>query len=148
VAGLLYRIVQSINANYGLIVAWGYIAIFLMALSLLFIFPQLTLLLFFLALASLSLTITLGWVIDAMARGLARRGLAAGRCPRCATALEKPLQPGEGYLCPECHSEFRVGGAERSSAERARYVESATPANEDFAASGPLEPPPRGPING
>lgn len=120
---MLYRIAQAVNSSYGLAVAWAYIFMFAFALCLLFVFPQITLLLFFFGLASLGVTITLGWGIDAIARALARHALRMGRCPRCDTSSERPIEPGQSWLCPNCHSEFQVGGGELDERERARYVE-------------------------
>jgi ribosomal protein L37AE/L43A len=122
---MLYRLAHAVNASYGLAVAWAYILTFVLAFCLLFIFPQITLLLFFLGLASLGLTITLGWAIDATTRALARRSLHMGRCPRCGSASERRLEPGQVWLCENCHSEFQAGGGEIDERERGHYVETA-----------------------
>ncbi len=120
---MLYRIAQAVNASYGLTVAWGYIGMFTIACMLLFVFPQITLLLLFLGLASLALTITGGWLVDAATRALARNALHANRCPRCGTPSRDLIETGAAWLCDQCGSEFKVGGGEVSRRERARFVE-------------------------
>ena len=132
-ARVLYRLAHAVNASYGLVIAWGYILLFALALSLLFVFPQMSLLLFFLGLASLAVTITLGWLIDGITRAMARRALSAGRCPRCRETLPAMLEPDEACLCGSCHSQFQAGGAELDERERARYVD--TPPDEAVSGS-------------
>ena len=120
---MLYRLAQALNASYGLAVAWGYIGMFAVACMLLFVFPQITLLLLFLGLASLGLTITCGWLIDSITRAIARRALHADRCPRCSTPSAEHIRNDEAWICDHCGSEFKIGGGEMNERERARYIE-------------------------
>jgi ribosomal protein L37AE/L43A len=120
---VLYRIIQAINSSYGLAVAWAYIAAFVASLALLFIFPQVTLLLFFLGLASLGLTIGLGAAIDAFTRSLARRSVDRGSCPRCNNAANFRPHRDETWICDDCGSEFKGDGEEVSARERSHFVE-------------------------
>lgn len=119
---MIYRLAHAVNASYGLAVAWAYIGAFLLALGLLFIFPQVTLLLFFLALGSLGLTIGLGAAIDWLTRILARRGLARGRCPRCGDVIAGGPVAAE-WRCPLCSSHFAIDGAEIDLKEQQHFVE-------------------------
>jgi len=120
---MLYRVAHAVNASYAFTIAWLYIAAFLLAFSLLFIFPQVTLLLLFLGLASLGLTITFGWAIDAATRHVARRAIGAGRCPRCGRASASGAEATETWTCSHCQSQFHSGGAEVDQRERAHWVE-------------------------
>jgi ribosomal protein L37AE/L43A len=120
---MLYRVAHAVNASYAVTIAGLYIAAFVVAFSLLFIFPQVTLLLLFLGLASLGLTITLGWAIDAATRRVAKRAIDAGRCPRCGRASVSGVEASEPWTCSHCHSQFHRGGVEVDERERAHWVE-------------------------
>lgn len=119
---MLYRIAQAVNSSYGLAVAWTYIGAFLLAFCMLFIFPQVTLLLLFLGLASLALTISLGWAIDATTRALARRSLRRDTCPRCGSNSLAHIALDHEWTCEHCHSQFQIGGREIDEQEQARFV--------------------------
>lgn len=121
--GMLYRLAQAVNASYGLAVAWGYLGMFAIACMLLFVFPQVTLLLLFLGLASLALTIAGGWLVDVITRAIARHSLKADVCPRCANASGRHIDSDRPWICEHCHSEFKVGGGEITERERKRFVE-------------------------
>ncbi len=118
---MLYRILHAINSSYALAVAWLYIGAFVVALSLLFIFPQVTLLLFFVGLASLGFVILIGWTIDGVARGMARQALHAGRCPRCGQSSQTHKHP-DAWTCEHCHAEFQPDGSEIDARDRERWV--------------------------
>ncbi len=120
---VLYRVLQTINASYGLAVAWMYIAAFVASLSMLFVFPQITLLAFFLGLASLGLTIGLGAVIDGITRRMARRTLTKGRCPRCSQAGGLLPIHADDSVCDHCGSEFKIDGTEITSRERSHFID-------------------------
>lgn len=119
---MLYRIAHAINAWYALAVAWVYIGAFALALGLLFVFPQVTLLMFFLGLASLGFAVMLGWIIDSVARGMARRAVNAGRCPRCSRGGQSAKEPDTSWTCEHCAAEFALDGAEIDPRDRERWV--------------------------
>jgi hypothetical protein len=135
---MLYRMVHAVNASYSLAVAWMYIAGFAAALGLLFIFPQVTLLLFFLGLASLALTISLGWGIDFWARRLALQALHHGRCPRCHRGSQQRIEHEQPWTCEHCHSEFRASGDEVDQVDRARYHDEAELDDDDERLLQPI----------
>ena len=124
---VLYRFVSAVNAVYGLAVAWVYIAAFLAALGMVFIFPPGTLLVFFIGLASLGLAVAMGYVIDALTRWMARRALARSRCPRCGDSLQAPrfnaADDFQTCVCSLCSSNFAGDGSETTARERPHFIE-------------------------
>jgi hypothetical protein len=121
---LLYRIIHAVNASYVLAVASLYIGAAALALCLLFIFPQVALLLLFMGLASLGFSVMIGWMIDGATRAIARRALASGRCPCCQAAGQPALQADAVWICRACMTEFEPGGGQIDPRDRARWVES------------------------
>jgi hypothetical protein len=120
---VLYRIAAAVNATYGLAVAWTYIAAFVLALGMIFIFPPGTLLVFFIGLASLGLAVALGKVIDAITRSMARRSMASGRCPRCRDVLALISHGDESpAICALCGSAFTSDGGETIASEQPHFV--------------------------
>jgi hypothetical protein len=119
---VLYRFVHAVNASYALAVAWIYIGAFALALSLLFIFPQVTLLMFFVGLATLGLAVMLSWAIDIATRGLARRALSSGRCPRCSSGGQSPKQADRAWTCEHCRAEFTVECGQIDARDRERII--------------------------
>lgn len=118
---MLYRVVHAVNASYALTVAWLYIACFAMALLLLFVFPQVTLLLFFLGLASLGITVLMGWALNAITCSLARQALSQGRCPRCLKGSQRRIEHDQPFVCDYCGAEFLIGGGEVDQVDRRRF---------------------------
>jgi hypothetical protein len=119
---MLYRLAHAFNVWYPLTVAWVYIGAFALGLCLLFIFPQVTLLLLFCGLATLGFAVMLGWMIDGLARGLARHALVAGRCPRCAASGHFRSDPQSPWICAACGIEFAPDGAQVDPRDRQRWV--------------------------
>src|SRR5262245_46169500 len=119
---MLYRIAHALNTWYALAVAWTYIGAFALGLSLLFVFPQVTLLLLFCRLASLGFAVMIGWMIDGLASGLAKRALAAGRCPHCGAVAPVDGVQAAGWTCEHCATEFAADGRQIDPRERERWV--------------------------
>ena len=117
--------ISAVNAVYGLAVAWVYIAAFVLALGMVFIFPPGTLLVFFIGLASLGLAVALGKLIDAITRGMARRSMASGRCPRCRDLLTHAGERGDErpVVCALCGSAFLDDGGETIASEQSHFID-------------------------
>lgn len=125
---VLYRIVHFINAWFAIAMLWVFIAALLLALSMMFILPPITILLLFLGLIGLGLAVVVARLLRFAQHALARYALAGGVCPRCAaggqqrfTPQEAPSDPAAPWRCEACGSEFLLSGAEAESSDnRAR----------------------------
>ena len=105
---IAYRLLRVIRDYFPFAVFWVYIAAFFVAFPMIFIFPQITMLLFGLGLASLPFSI-IGWkCITGVTDGIARRRLEDGSCPRCSAEV---LGTDEGWECGRCRDEYDGSGA-------------------------------------
>ncbi|MCI0363043.1 MAG: hypothetical protein L0Y44_00565 [Phycisphaerales bacterium] len=111
---MLYRFLRSINAWFGLAVLWVCLAAFLLALPLMFIFPQGTLLLLFVGLFGLGLAVIGFKVLRYFEHALARRSLARGSCPRCGQH-DSTIPSDEPWRCAACGTSYEVSGNEVTS---------------------------------
>jgi ribosomal protein L37AE/L43A len=116
---VLYRLFRSINAAYPMAVLWSYIAAFFLALALMFVFPQGTLLLLFLGLAGLGAVILTSKTLNGVQHLLARHALGRGVCPNCRTPRPSVPQQAD-WRCPRCHITFTSSGWERETASVSR----------------------------
>jgi DNA-directed RNA polymerase subunit RPC12/RpoP len=108
---MLYRVVHFVNTWYGMAVVWAYVLAFLVGFSFLFIFPQITLLLLFLGLASLAVVLLGAKALTALEGSLRRRMLAAGVCPECQHKLQPATMDQAIMRCVSCGAEFSGTGA-------------------------------------
>jgi len=115
-----YRIVRAVNRVYSLAVLWLYIAAFVVAVALMFMYPIGTIALVWAGLVGIVLVLVAGKLLALLQRAVARRALARGRCPNCTAALdgEAPTDP-ELRRCDACGSVFLPTGAEESEPSRA-----------------------------
>jgi ribosomal protein L37AE/L43A len=108
---VLYQIVRSLNEWYPLAVLWMYIGALLLALAMMFIFPQGTILLMFLGLAGLAFVAVgwrlLQWTMHALARGILTRGL----CPNCKKSASAH-DPSSDWTCVHCGATFSPRGVQ------------------------------------
>ena len=109
---MLYRFLRFINQWYAIAVLWVFIAAFLMALGFMFIFPQVTLGLFFIGLGALGVAVVTSGVFHALQRALARRQIATGRCPRCRATLASIPHPQASVQCLSCKLLYTLTGSE------------------------------------
>ena len=106
---LFNRIMRITRREFPLVVFWLYLGTFVVAFPFVFIFPQVTLLLFGLALASLPFAIITARILTAVQEWTDRRQLRAGRCPMCGLAnLEGDRE--DGWTCGACATAFRASG--------------------------------------
>jgi len=107
---LHYRFVRSINRAYPIMVLGLYIAAFILAASMMFIFPPGTLLLFWLGLVGLVFVVLLAKLLGLLERFVARSLLATGRCPDCDGPAPRPLSAAIGWRCESCGFVFQTTG--------------------------------------
>jgi ribosomal protein L37AE/L43A len=109
---MLYRILRAINHIYPVAVLWMYIGAFLLAMSLMFIFPPGTLILLWMGLVSLVGVVIVAKVLVGAQRAVARHVLSAGVCPYCGERSARVRDPAEEWRCEACGTSFLPGGAE------------------------------------
>lgn len=110
---MLYRILRFVNEWYAVVVLWVFIGAFALALSFMFVFPQVTLGLFFVGLLTLGVAVVASGILQSILRLLARRTLSAGRCPRCGSRGLEPISHGQAAVqCPNCQAMFTPSGGE------------------------------------
>lgn len=110
---MLYRIFHWINRWYALSLLWLFIGTFALAAAMMFIFPQITLLLLFLGLAGLGLAVVGSRILHAIEHRLARRSLHMGICPRCGGAGQASASSeNDDWRCEYCGCAYAPSGAE------------------------------------
>ena len=109
---MFYRILRFVNEWFAIVVLWLFIGAFLLALSFVFLFPQVTLALFFLGLAALGVAVVASGFLRWMQRRLARRTMSAGVCPRCRASLRETAEPGFMVQCTGCATLYAQDGTE------------------------------------
>jgi hypothetical protein len=115
-----YRIIRAVNRAYSLAVLWLYIAAFIVAVVLMFMYPIGTIALVWAGLVGIVLVLLAGKSLAVLQRAVARRALARGRCPGCAATLEGE-SPSDSDLrrCDACGSVFLSTGAEETESSEA-----------------------------
>ena len=108
----LYRTLRSFNQGYMLTVMWLLITAMVIALFFMFVHPFATILLLWLGLIVLGLAYLAGKLSILMQRRMARRNLAAGRCPACEGELAEAAGGEAQWSCPACDLDFLPTGAE------------------------------------
>lgn len=119
---MLYRALRWINQRYALTVFWLFLALFLLACSLIFIFPLGPILLVFLGLGGLGAAVVVGRSLRSVEAALARRALRRGVCPHCGDAGHGQNE-GEAWHCPRCGLKLDSKGRELQEAEAAAAAE-------------------------
>jgi hypothetical protein len=109
---VFYRILRFVNKWYAIVVLWIFLAAFVLGVSFMFVFPQITLGLFFLGLATLGVAVVASGFLQSVQRMLARRRLSAGICPRCGSRIQLITHAEATVQCPDCRSMFTVTGME------------------------------------
>jgi len=87
----IYRIVRSVNRAYAFAVLWCYIAAFVVAFALMFVFPPGTLLLVFLGVFGLVAAVGGAQILGGIEHLLARRLIRQERCPACG--MHRTFEP-------------------------------------------------------
>ena len=106
---LMHRILRRVRNDFPLVAFWIYVAAFGTAFPFVFLFPQVTMLLFALCLASLPFAIITARVLVALHEWSCRHLLRSGRCPGCggedlADAVDAV------HFCGDCGDRYRVNG--------------------------------------
>jgi ribosomal protein L37AE/L43A len=109
---LAYKITRTVNRAYPLVIFWLYVAAFLAALPLMFIFPPGTLMLLWMSLLGLIFFVALGKLLRVVQRSLARRALSDRTCPRCGERFSDPRDQSHDWRCESCGATFEPSGAE------------------------------------
>jgi hypothetical protein len=109
---VIYRILRAINEAYALTVLWLYITVFIVAFSLMFVFPPGTLLLLFVSVFGLGLLVVLGKVLGWIQFSIARHAVQRGICPRCEGPRDDDLEEGVCWRCARCHTGYLSSGRE------------------------------------
>ena len=109
---MLYRILRSVNSVYAYCVLALYIGAFFVGFAMLFVFPQITLLLLFLGLGGLGVFTLMSMVLRALERKLAHRALVSGSCPLCLQSAESLQAPEAHFRCMSCGAVYTAGGEE------------------------------------
>ena len=112
---MLYRILRANNSGYALCVLGLYIGAFLLGFALLFVFPQITLLMLFLGLGGLAFFSLGSIILRAAQRWLAHRTLSAGACPSCQQPIELLHAPEDHWRCMSCGAVYSANGEETPS---------------------------------
>jgi hypothetical protein len=104
---LHYRFVRSVTRVYPIMVLGLYVAAFLLAASMMFIFPPGTLLLFWLGLVGLVFVVLLAKLLRFLERFVASSVLATGRCPVCDGPAPRPMNAAIRWQCESCGFTFQ-----------------------------------------
>ena len=126
---MLYRVVRAVKRGYAFGVFWLYLAAFLLAFALVFVFPPGTILLLFLAIFGLVFFVATGHAIRFVAHLLARGLLKKDICPVCrAEGTLEPASTGQPNeieagtrLCRACGAAYLATGAEAED-DMVRYA--------------------------
>ncbi len=95
-----------------MVVFWTYLLAFAVAFCFVFIFPQVTLILLFLAIFGLIFAVIGRAILNAAECFLARRILRADRCPRCASPGRMAPNSAGRCVCAACGTSFDPRGSE------------------------------------
>jgi len=114
---MLYRILRTLHAWYPLGVLWIYVLAFLVALGMMFVFPQITLLLFFLGLGGLGLAVIGARALGSLEHAMAKRIVGRGTCPRCGRSGQHRADGHSDWSCESCGAIFGPRGEELAPIE-------------------------------
>lgn len=104
----LYAIFHYVNECYPYILMGVYIIAFFIAFAMMFIMPQISLLLLFVGLYSLAVAVGVWKLSKYVERRLAQALLDRGVCPHCGHAAAPPfISP-----CPSCLTNYETHAAE------------------------------------
>lgn len=101
---------HAVNEWYGLTVFWLFVAAFIAALAMIFIFPFASLLLVFLGVFALLGAVLVAKLLGAAERGAARSALHRSACPRCGAPVVA-RNPAGTAACARCGEAFLASGA-------------------------------------
>lgn len=136
-SAVLYQIIRVINAWYAVAILWTFIAAFLLAAGLMFVFPPATIGLLFCSLFGLGVAVVVAKLLAGIQRGLARHALSQRMCPICRQPIDPvPDSTTDRWSCAACDMTFSQHGEEVPNSAETSPDE---PAPMPFA-SQPLEP--------
>ena len=111
---MIYRLLAKFNDDFALFVFFLYLAAFVLAFLMVFIFPPGALALMLLGLVGFVGVWVIVGVMRFFERILARKSLSQDRCPCCSHAEGFSLTPSEEWdsvvLCGGCGQHFESGG--------------------------------------
>ena len=111
---MIYRLLAKFNDDFGLFVFFLYLAAFLLAFLMVFIFPPGALALMLLGLVGFVVVWLIVVVMRTFERLLALKALAKDRCPCCAHHEGMTVTPSSEWdsvvLCGGCGQHFESGG--------------------------------------
>ena len=111
---MIYRLLAKFNDDFGLFVFFLYLAAFVLAFLMVFIFPPGALALMLLGLIGFVGIWGVVMVMRFFERILARKALEQNRCPCCSEAEGLSLTPSSEWdsvvLCGGCGQHFESGG--------------------------------------
>ncbi len=129
---MLYRLLRIVNRVYPFVMLWTYVALFVLALPFMFIFPPLSLFLVIFAALSVPIVFLGRTIMMAPQKLLARHKLSKGVCPRCGEfVVGSDLAIDSRWHCVSCGTLYsesgeeidRLGAADVSELERkARFA--------------------------
>jgi hypothetical protein len=107
-----YRLLHWITREYPIAVFWLYVAAFLLAFSMIFVFPPATIVLLWLGLVGLVFVTLIAKLLGLGDRWLARHILDGGGCPECGDRMQTRRDPAYPWACEACGTHFLASGAQ------------------------------------
>jgi hypothetical protein len=108
----LYAIVSAVSAGYPIAVLWCYVAAFVLAMALMFVFPPGTIVLLWVGLMSLAAVVIVHHLLALMRNVVARFLLSRGSCPSCGHGMGIARDVSVPWTCEGCGTVFLPSGAE------------------------------------
>lgn len=108
---MLFRMLYALNRWYALAVLWIYIALFVLAFALMFIFPPASLAMVFLGVIGLGVAGLAFKAMHAAQSALVRRMISRGQCPLCSETNQYGQREGQ-FACVRCNAVFLDNGME------------------------------------
>lgn len=112
---MLYRVVRTINDWYALTLFWAYLAVFLLACALVFVFPLGPILLLFAGLASLGFAVLGAKALQRAQTTIERHSLAHGRCPNCHALVPDATAAADAWRCDQCGATIQLQNVHSSA---------------------------------
>jgi predicted RNA-binding Zn-ribbon protein involved in translation (DUF1610 family) len=110
---LIYRLLRAVNLAYPFLVFWLYLGAFVIALSFVFVFPPVALLLVFVCVLSIPFIFLTRLVLMFPQLLLARHALRKHKCPRCGEFVIDVRSEAEGaWHCVSCGVHYMIAGEE------------------------------------
>lgn len=116
---LHYRVLRAVNSGFPFAILAIYVAAFILAMGLMFVFPPGTLLLLGLGLAGLAGVLVVGKTLGGLEHLAARLILRGGACPSCGQRMQTSRNESMPWQCEGCTKVFLPSGEEEDAQQRA-----------------------------